>query len=229
MSKPWCSTEIFDKLDLDSLKEQSLLLNAPIVDVQKVLEKPLKPMRKQVSVVRFAGGSIEEITSTNIGLVMDAAAEPSPAADSARSEAASTAAATAAGAADAAPKKKKPAVAATVAAPTIGCPAPDFDEADVRAERVLVEFLDADQLNDFLLQQQFLVTGGETGHRYLLTSRHAPKARFKAASFRCVYDLDEGRDLCVHDWEVPAAEELLGLAIHLQVPGLEGYVRHLPE
>jgi hypothetical protein len=115
----------------------------------------------------------------------------------------------------------------TVAQPVIGCPAPDFDEAEVRATRVLEAFLSPEQLEDFREGQQFVVTGVDTGHRYLLTSRHAPKVRFRHQSFRSLFDLDDQIALCVHDWEVPAAEELLGLLIHLQLPELEKHVRFL--
>jgi hypothetical protein len=50
-------------LDLEYMGEQSFTLNAHIVEVQKVLSKPLKPMRKQVDAVRFTDGRIEEISS----------------------------------------------------------------------------------------------------------------------------------------------------------------------
>lgn len=204
----WANPEQCKGLDLDRTDvEQHLVLDALIVDVHKVLSKPLKPMRKQVSAVRFTDGRIEEITNANIGLIVDAAGE-----ETSRSE----------------KPRRKPKAAVTVAQPVLGCPEPDFDEADVRATRVLEAFLTDEQREDYARHQQFLVTGGDTGHRYLLTSRHAPKARFKLPSFQCVYDLDDERALCVHDWEVPAAEELLGLAMHLQIPGLETYVNTLP-
>ena len=124
-------------------------------------------------------------------------------------------------------KPAKPVVAATVARPVLGCPAPDFDDAEVRATRVLSRFLDDDQLADFRAHQQFVVVGADTGHRYILTSRHC-RSRL-AERTRTLYDLDENIPLCVHDWEVPAAEELLGLLLHLQIPGSETYVRRIPD
>jgi hypothetical protein len=218
MGSPWCSKTQADALDLTSQKEQTLELTAGIVDVQKVLSKPLKPMGKQVSAVRFVDGRIEEITEANIGLIVEASGvETSRTEKAADKPAADKPVA----------KTKTPKAAVTVAAPVIGCPDPDFDEADVRATRVLETFLTDDQRADFRQRQQFVVEGADTGHRYLLTSRHAPKVRFKHASFRSVYDLDTESALCVHDWEVPAAEELLGLALHLQMPGLESYVNRL--
>ena len=46
-------------LDLDSIKEQTLELKAPILKVQKLLAKHLKPNREQVSVVKFGGGKMQ--------------------------------------------------------------------------------------------------------------------------------------------------------------------------
>lgn len=203
MQDPWADKDALSKVDLESMDEQTFTLGASIAAVQKVLSKPLKPMRKQLSVVRFVNGTIEEVNSSNIGLIEAEGEETKK-------------------------STRKPRVAASVAQPVIGCPVPEFDEAEVRATRVLKEFLSSDQLADFDERQQFVVTGADTGHHYLLTSRHAPRKRFVHESFRVVHDLDTGVDLCVHDWEVPAAEELLGLALHLQVPEQERYVRGLP-
>ena len=80
---------------------------------------------------------------------------------------------------------------------------------------------------DFERHQRFVVIGADTGHRYMLTSRHA---RDELAHYhRTLFDLDEHIPLCVHDWQVPAAEELLSLCIHLQLPGCETYVRSIPD
>jgi len=190
---------------------QTLELGAKLLDVQKTLSKPLKPGRKLVSAVRFAGGKIEEISESTIGLI-DGTAEVIEETTE--------------------PKKRTPvpeAVATTVAAPAIGCPTPDFERAEIRATRVLEAFLTTDQLEDFRTTQSFVAVGQETGHRYLLTSRNAPQRSKVSTSMRSLFDLDEGYALCVHDWAVPTAEELLGLLVCLSVPGAEGYVRFLPE
>jgi hypothetical protein len=34
--------------------------------------------------------------------------------------------------------------------------------------------------------------------------------------------------MCVHDWEVPAAEEMLALKLFLSLPEREQYIRDLP-
>ena len=72
------------------------------------------------------------------------------------------------------------------------------------------------------------VVGADSGHRYVLTSRQAPAAVLDKMGGRTVYDCDRGHAVCVHDWTVPAAEELLGIAMFLQVPGRERHVAVLP-
>jgi hypothetical protein len=197
------------------MTQQTLLLDAPISQVQQVLSRALKPGRKQVSAVRFRNGKIEEVTEANIGLIETTGEPVKEGPYRERSEHPTE------------PEKPKPTVAVTVAQPVVGCPAPDFEAADVRATRVLSAFLDTQQREDFARYQRFVVTGIESGHRYMLTSR---QARDELATYhRTLFDLDENTPLCVHDWDVPAAEELLALAILLRLPGKEHYVRSIPD
>jgi hypothetical protein len=82
-------------------------------------------------------------------------------------------------------------------------------------------------MEDFERYQRFVTVGGLSGRRYMLTSRHA---RSELSTYhRTVYDLEADTPLCVHDWSVPAAEELLVMHLHLQSPRWEEYVRWLPE
>ena len=85
------------------------------------------------------------------------------------------------------------------------------------------------QCADFDKHQRFIVEGADTGHRYMITSRHAPDELKRGAFRRTVYDLDEERAFCVHDWEIPAEEECLTMALLIQLPGRENYVRAIPE
>lgn len=170
--------------------ETTIFLAADIGEVVKALSGDLKPDRKQLSVVRYANGKMEEISDANY---------------------------------DKAVTKGK--AAATVAAPTQGCPVPDFERQEIRARRVLAEFLTPEQLSDFQREQAFVSHGMDTGHRYLLISRHASR---ESASFRSLFDVEEQRAYCIHDWTVPAAEELLALHLHLQIPGQETYMRGVP-
>jgi len=123
--------------------------------------------------------------------------------------------------------KPKAIAAVTVAQPTLGCPAPDFEAVELRANRVLEAFLTPQQLSDFRSDNAFVAVGVDTGHKYVVTSRNAPSKL--SAHHRSLYDLTQGMPLCVHDWTVPAAEEMLTLALFLQTPGREAYLRSIPD
>jgi hypothetical protein len=200
--KGWAKADAFDEIPADdgpyrgSGRLVEVTLKASIDDARKVLAKGLKPGRAILSVVKFAGGAVEELI------------KPADAIERAR-------------------KEKKPAKAAEVAAPTKGCPAPDFENADLRATRALKAFLMPDQLADFERTQSFVARGLDTGHAYMLTSRQA-RGRLAAYGGRSLYDLDEAMPVCVHDWTVAASEELLTLMAFLSVPGGEKYIRYLP-
>jgi hypothetical protein len=43
-----------------------------------------------------------------------------------------------------------------------------------------------------------------------------------------LYDVDDSRSVCTHDWDIPAAEEMLALHIYLQIPGGERFLRSFP-
>lgn len=118
--------------------------------------------------------------------------------------------------------------AVTVAAPTIGCPVPEFPESEVRATRVLEAFLSPEQLHDYRTRAAFVARGVDTGHQYAITHRERRRA-MESVSFRSLYDLTERCALCVHDWTVPAPEEMLALLVCVSLPGNERRVRALPE
>jgi hypothetical protein len=216
LKKDWASEKLVEPLQkqLGALIEKpiEMFLNAKITDVQKILSKPLKPGRKMISAVRFSGGAIEEITSANIGLI-EGDAQVLEEKDKPLDKSGSRA---------------KPKVAATtVAAPVIGCPAPDFVNAEIRATRVLEAFLTPEQLEDFRTENAFVAVGHDSGHKYMITSRHARTKLYETA--RSLYDLTEQHPICVHDWSVPAAEEMLGLLVMVSLPGKESFVRFLPD
>jgi hypothetical protein len=116
-----------------------------------------------------------------------------------------------------------PAVATSVAAPTRGCPAPAFDKAELKARQVLLSFLTPEQAADFRAKNRF-ITEGASGRRYMVTSRYAKDEL--AMYTRSLYGIDEERVFCVHDWAVPASEEMLGLHVLLQLPNWEDYLRN---
>lgn len=206
----WAPPSRLSTINLDALEEQSVELDAPITKVQDFLQKKLKPHRKQVSAVRFSNGKVEQITEATLKTI-DTSSNASGSSTPSSKE-----------------KTETPAAAVTVAQPVLGCPAPDFDDVEVRATRVLRTFLTPEQIADFERRQQFVAVGADTGHRYLLSSRNSKHA-LRSASYRSLYDMDERVALCVHDWEVPASEELLALYLHVSLPGLERYVRSIPD
>ena len=177
-------------------------LSAPIDKVAKQLARTLKPTRKIVTAVRFSNGQMEEIV------------EP---------EGFPTASASSVANVKPVDEKPEPVAAASVAAPVRGCPSPEFEAAEIKARGVLAAFLDPDQFADFRRHNRFVSQGAVTGHHYMITSRQAKDslARFQ----RTLYDLDEDRPLCVHDWSVPAAEEMLSLHLLVRLPGWELYLR----
>lgn len=194
-------------LDLDSTKEQTVELRTSISKVQKVLAKHLKPSREMVSVVKFAGGKMVEMTEQVLEQIeATTEEESSPSRPTGKRQ-----------------PKLAAVAAATIAEPYRGCPVPDFDQAEVRAQDVMRVFLTPEQIEDFEHDQAFISVGADTGHRYAITSRHArePLGRY----MRSLYDLDEQMPYCVHDWEVPAAEEMLALHLLLSVPGRETFLR----
>ncbi len=234
LAKQWATESSIAKLDLMTQTEQSIMLRAPISEVQKLLAKQLKPRRKLLSVVRFGGGKVEEVTQANLSLIETTAAdvEEAPAAKPPFEKAVNALAKEA----GVALPKKEPAAAATVAVPARGCPQPDFEKVEIRATRVLKEFLSPQQLEDFERYQAFMVIGADTGHRYRVASRHASgyQATYADGSGALTarghqfFDLDERRSYCVHDWDVPAPEEMLAIMLAVQIPGYERYLRELP-
>lgn len=252
--RPWASLS-----DFPVPSEQGagkIKLDAGIEEVQKLLSKALKPGRVLVTAVRCADGAVEEKREASLapyrkdGETTEPASPPTPPGPTPEELAAAAALVT---------LTPTPTKAVTVAAPVRGCPPPDFENADIRATRVLEAFLMDDQLEDFRRYGQFVSLGHETGHRYLVTSRNA-RGRLAKTGGRSLYDLDEpraersasilrrldaggvlvdlppdanirgaGRAFCVHDWTVPASEEMLALHLFLTMPGREHYLRDIPD
>lgn len=209
LGKPWATAEDFATLEHESYRTEGgvrILLRAPIEKVQALLAKALRPDRQLLSVVRFAGGQIEEIRTEPKDSQDGEPKLPAPA-----------------------PPAPQPEKAATVARPTVGCPLPDFgDAAELRATAVLAAFLSPEQLADYRRHGLFVSEGADSGHRYMVIHRERPEL-LRRYGGRQLYDLDARVPLCIHDWEVPAPEEMLALHLHLQIPGQERYLRHLAD
>jgi len=195
-------TALGEKFSVDTAPSTGkVVVPKPVQKVEALVSKAMKRGRKLLTAVVFKNGKVEELHRSEHGEVDVKSIEK---------------------------VADKPVAAVTVAAPALSCPVPEFERAQVRATRVLRQFLSPAQLADFEKTQQFLVVGADSGHRYVLTSRQAPAAVLDKMGGRTVYDCDRGHAVCVHDWTVPAAEELLGIAMFLQVPGRERHVAVLP-
>jgi len=185
-------------------------LMAPTKTVATFIARQLKPGKKLVSAVLFKNGRIEEVTASTFE---SGPAEPTKTPES---ETTGTSPSTSA---------SEPKAATTVTKPVKGCPPPNFSPARLRALEVLMTFLTPEQQEDFLRFNRFVAIGGTTGHRYMITSRHATD---QLGTFtRSLFDLDDEEPLCVHDWSVPPEEELHMLNILVQLPGYEAYLREL--
>lgn len=188
-----------ERLDRDTEK----VLRCPMSKVQGVLVGALKPGRRLVTAVKFSDGKMQEVADADLK-ALDAASSKKGG-----------------------PYREDPKAAVTVAEPTRGCPAPDFEAAELRASAVLAAFLDEEQLRDFTERNAFVAVGSDTGHRYALTSRHSRDGLNRHGG-RTMYDLDDREAFCVHDWTVPAGEELLAMFTLLSLPGYESWMRHMP-
>jgi len=183
LKKAWGDTRVI--AEASTAIDSSVVLEASLEKIRRLLAKALKPGRKLVNIVTFADGRMrEESVASSEGLV-----------------------------------------GVTVAAPRLGCPEPVLAAAELRAREVLFAFLAPEQQESFLQHNAFISQGVGTGHRYMITSRHA-RGRL-AHHRRQLFDLDEERPFCVHDYMVPAAEEMLALHVLLQLPAWERYLRHL--
>lgn len=195
------------------------LVNAPTEKVAALLAKELKPGKRVISAVKFNNGKIEEITEQTFKTAAPPkASEPALAS---KTTPASTEPTTTPAKAEAAP-----AAATSVVAPTRGCPPPDFSPARLRAWAHLNAFLTEEQKADVAKFDRFVTVGGTTGHRYMITSR---TARDQLRTYqRSLFDLDENRAYCVHDFDIPPEEEMHTLNILVQLPGHEAWLRDLP-
>jgi len=239
LRRPWATEDDFAAAFAGYRVGKALrvTLDAPIEVVSRFMARALKPERRLLAATRIHGGRIEEVWRSSVDLL-----SPSTATEEAHKEDAAKAAtngksvedkvneASVDDEEDSKPKMPvdPPAVVATVAQPVQGCPAPDFPNAfDARANRVLEAFLSDEQRDDWRRRGRFVSIGMDTGHRYMLTSRDAREA-LQTYGSRSLYDLDERRAYCVHDWAVPAPEELLALHLFLAIPGGESFLRHVP-
>lgn len=102
--------------------------------------------------------------------------------------------------------------AVSVARPTPCCPScvPGSVEP---ASDVLLSFLTPQEHADWAKYRAIMVTGGRSGHRYLIAHRHS---RTAVLNKKICYDVDDHCVLHFHDWTVPPEEEVLATKLILE-------------
>lgn len=100
----------------------------------------------------------------------------------------------------------------SVARPTPCCPKCEAG-AIVPARDVLLSFLNEREHADWAEHRAIIVTGGSSGHRYLLAHRHSKTAERLG---KICYDLEEKFVLHFHATDVPPEEEILAAKLILE-------------
>jgi hypothetical protein len=103
------------------------------------------------------------------------------------------------------PDEKAATAAVTVKRHTPSCPA-CVPGSIAPASEVLLQFLSAEEHEDWKRERAITVIGGYTGHRYRIAHRHSKTAQHVG---RICYDLDDEVVVHFHDMTVPPEEEVL--------------------
>jgi len=165
---------------------------APLSKTSKILIKLARPEKQTLTAVSFSGGKLSVIEGAD------------EAATDKIAEAVEQAAAT--------EDPKEPAKAASVKRPTPCCP--DCEVGSVApASEVLLAFLSDEEHETWARERAIVVTGGLTGHRYILAHRQSAIAAYNT---RMCFDLDDGQILHFHDNSVPPEEEVLAAKLILE-------------
>lgn len=106
----------------------------------------------------------------------------------------------------------KASAAVSVKRATPSCP-DCIPGAVAMASEVLLSFLTPAEHASWAKDRQIVVTGHLSGHRYLLSHRHHPRA---VKDTRMCFDLDSNCVVKFHDWGVPPEEELLSAKLILE-------------
>jgi len=172
--------------------KSEVTIAAPLAKASKILLKLARPKKQTLTAISFSDGKLS---------VIEGADEP---AVEKISEEVEKAAAT--------ETPEQPAKAASVKRPTPCCP--DCEAGSVApASEVLLSFLNEDEHATWARERAIVVTGGLTGHRYVLAHRQSAIA---ACNTRMCFDLDDGQILHFHDNSVPPEEEVLAAKLILE-------------
>jgi hypothetical protein len=167
-------------------------VRAPISRASKILLKLTRPAKQTLTAISHSDGKLSIIEGAD-----DAAAEKV-------ADAVETATAT--------EDPEKPAKAASVRRPTPCCPTCEVGSV-APASEVLLSFLDHDEHATWARERAIVVTGGLTGHRYVIAHRQSAIAAYNT---KMCFDLDDGQVLHFHDNSVPPEEEVLAAKLILE-------------
>jgi hypothetical protein len=170
----------------------SVTISAPLPKTSKILLKLTRPKKQTLTAISFSDGKLSIIEGAD-----------EPAAEKV-AETVEKAAAT--------EDPEKPAKAASVRRHTPCCP--DCEVGSVApASEVLLSFLNEEEHATWARDRAIVVTGGLTGHRYVLAHRQSPIAAYNT---KICFDLDDGQILHFHDNSVPPEEEVLAAKLILE-------------
>ncbi len=172
--------------------ESTVKIFAPLSKVSSVLIELMRPKKQTLTAVSFSDGKLSVIEGADASSVEEI------------SEAVEEAATT--------EDPEYPAKAASVRRPTPCCP--DCEVGAVApASEVLHSFLTTEEHDTWARERAIVVTGGLTGHRYVLALRQSAIAAYNT---RMCFDLDDGQILHFHDNSVPPEEEVLAAKLILE-------------
>ena len=172
--------------------KSEVAIAAPLSKATKILLKLARPKEQTLTAVSFSDGKMSVITGAD-----------EPAAEQV-AKAVEEAAAT--------EDPEKPAKAASVKRPTPCCPVCEVGSV-APASEVLLAFLSEEEHESWARDRAIVVTGGLTGHRYVVAHRQSPIAAFNT---KMCFDLDDGQILHFHDNSVPPEEEVLAAKLILE-------------
>lgn len=188
-SKGWIDNQEVTFSDKD---RRELAIAASLAKASKALIKLTRPKKQTLTAVSFSDGKLsviegadEEAVDKIAETVEKAAANEDPA---------------------------KPANAASVKRPTPCCP--DCEVGAVTpASEVLLAFLNHEEHESWARERAIVVTGGLTGHRYVVAHRQSEIAAYNT---RMCFDLDDHQVVHFHDNSVPPEEEVLAAKLILE-------------
>lgn len=171
---------------------REVAISATLAKASKILIRLARPKRQTLTAISFSDGRmsvVEGADATALEKVSDAVE-----------------------AAEAAEDPKRPAKAASVRRPTPCCPTCEVGSVPP-ARDVLLSFLSEEEHESWARERAIVVTGGLTGHRYVLAHRQSPIAAYHT---KICFDLDDRQVLHFHDNSVPPEEEVLAAKLILE-------------